>query len=126
MTLQNLKTLSYNFPDQNVSLANEFTEKLNESFYSRFPNEAGLIIFSQAQESIHSTKRREHIKTRNMQIYHLGRNTRKVWSYKTDRLRMETNKSKVSLLPPLKNIYASYTTTYRKSKHQKGLRMVQQ
>ena len=75
MTLENLRTLSYNFPDQNVSLANEFTEKVN----SRLPNEAGLILLSQAQESVRSTKQREHIKTQNMQIYHLGRNTRKVW-----------------------------------------------
>ena len=63
VTLQNLKTLSYNFPDKNVSLAEEFNQKLDElyhSFYSRLPNEAGLIILPQAQESIRSTKRREH------------------------------------------------------------------
>ena len=31
---QNLKTLSYNFPDKNVSLANKFTEKLDELYQS--------------------------------------------------------------------------------------------
>ena len=63
VTLQNLKTLSYNFPDKNVSLSEEFTQKLDElyqSFYSQLPNEAGLIILPQIQESICSTKSREH------------------------------------------------------------------
>lgn len=102
VTLQNLKTLSYNFPDQNVSLANEFTEKLDElyqSFYSQLP---GLIILSQAQESIRSTKRREHI-NRNTEFANLPPRKKYKKSVdsrvgsKADRLRIEANKSKVSL-----------------------------
>ena len=64
VTLQNLKTLTYNFPDDNVTLAEEFTQMLDElyhSFYSRLPNEAGLIILPPTQESIRSTKKREII-----------------------------------------------------------------
>ena len=61
VTLQNLKTLSYTFPDKDVSLAEEFTQQLDElyrSFYSRLPNEAGLIILPQTQDSIHLTKKK--------------------------------------------------------------------
>ena len=61
VTLQNLKTLTYNFPG-NINLAEEFTQVLDElyqSFYSRLPNEAGLIILPPGQESIRSTKKRE-------------------------------------------------------------------
>ena len=102
--LQNLQTLSYNFPDKNVSLANEFTEQLDElyqSFYSRLPNEAGLIILSQAQESIRSTKRREHI-NRNTECASLPprkkykKSVDSRFGIKADRLRKEANKSMVS------------------------------
>ena len=63
VTLQNLKTLGYTFPDKDVCLAEEFTQQLDKlygSFYSRLPNEAGLIILPQIQDSIRSTKKREH------------------------------------------------------------------
>jgi hypothetical protein len=83
VTLQNLKTLSYTFPDKDVSLAEEFTQQLDElyrSFYLQLPNEAGLIILPQTQESIRSTKKgNTQTETQNMQIYHPGRNTKKVW-----------------------------------------------
>ena len=104
VTLQNLKTLSYNFPDKNVSLANEFTEKLDElyqSFYSQLPNEAGLVILSQAGESIRSTKQREHI-NRNMEYANLPprkkykKSVDSRFGSKANRLRKEANKSKVS------------------------------
>jgi hypothetical protein len=79
--LQNLKILRYTFPDRDVSLAGEFTQKLDDlhrSFYSRLPNEAGLIILPQTQESIRSTKKgNTQTETQNMQIYHPGRNINK-------------------------------------------------
>ena len=59
-----LKTLTYNFSDEDIQLAVEFTQKLDELyqyFYSTLPNEKGLIILTQNQESLRSTKRREHI-----------------------------------------------------------------
>ena len=64
VTLQNMKTLTYNFPDEDIQLAVEFPQKLDELyqyFYSRLRNEKGLIILTQIQESLRSTKRREHI-----------------------------------------------------------------
>ena len=66
VTLQNLKTLSYNFPTTNFDLAKEFTEQLDQlyqSFYAQLPNEAGLVVL---QESLRSTKRREKTKRPNL------------------------------------------------------------
>lgn len=66
VTLQNLKTLSYNFPANNSDLAKQFTEQLDQiyqSFYARLPNEAGLIIL---QGSLRSTKRREQRNSANL------------------------------------------------------------
>ena len=62
--LQNLKILTYNFSDKNVSLAPEFTHKLDEiyqCFYSKLPDAAGIIILPDPQNSLCSTKRREHV-----------------------------------------------------------------
>lgn len=59
VTLQNLKTLTYNFPKANAQLAKEFTEQLDQlhqSFYCRLPNEALIFL----QESLRSTKKGEH------------------------------------------------------------------
>lgn len=64
VTLQNLKTLTYNFPAEDIQLAKEFTEKLDgiyHSFYSRLPSETGLILLTQSQEALRSTRRREHL-----------------------------------------------------------------
>jgi hypothetical protein len=103
VTLQNLKTLSYTFPDRDVSLAEEFTQQLDElyqSFYSRLPNEAGLIILPPTQESIRSTKKREHT-NRNTEYANLPprkkykKSVDSRFGIKADRLRKETNKSKV-------------------------------
>ena len=63
ITLQNLKTLTYNFPITNTALASEFTQKLDDLyhlFYSRLPNEEGLIYLTQNQESFRSTKKRDN------------------------------------------------------------------
>ena len=59
ITLQNLKTLTYNFPTTDLNLAKEFTDQLDQlyqSFYTRLPSEAGLIVL---QSSLRSRKRRE-------------------------------------------------------------------
>ena len=59
VTLQNLKTLSYNFPANNYDLAKQFTEQLDQiyqSFYARLPNEAGLIILQGSQRKREQTK----------------------------------------------------------------------
>ena len=104
VTLQNLKTLSYNFPDKDVNLAKEFTQKLDElyqSFYSRLPNEAGIIILTQAQESIRSTKRREHM-NRNTNYANLPprkkfkKSVDSRFGIKADRSRKELSESKVN------------------------------
>ena len=103
VTLQNLKTLSYTFPDKDVSLAEEFTQQLDElyrSFYSRLPNEAGLIILPQTQDSIRSTKKREHT-NRNIECANLPprkkykKSVDSRFGIKADRLRKDTDKSKV-------------------------------
>ena len=104
VTLQNLKTLSYNFTDTDVNLAKEFTQKLDElyqSFYSRLPNEAGIIILTQAQESIRSTKRRVHM-NRNTNYANLPPRKKfknsvdSRFGIKADRLRKELSESKVN------------------------------
>lgn len=101
--LQNLKTLTYNFSDKNVSLALEFTHKLDElyqCFYSKLPNEAGIIILPDPQNSLRSTKRREHV-NRNTDFSNLPprkkykKSSDSRFGLKADRLRKEVN-SKVS------------------------------
>ena len=61
--LQNLKTLSYSFPPSDLQLAADFTQKLEElyhMFYSKLPNESGILIRPPDQKSLRSTRRREH------------------------------------------------------------------
>ena len=61
--LQNLKTLSYNFSPSDLQLAADFTQKLEElyhMFYSKLPNESGIVIRPPDQKSLRSTRRREH------------------------------------------------------------------
>lgn len=61
--LQNLKTLSYNFSPSDLQLAADFTQKLEElyhMFYSKLPNESGILIRPPDQKSLCSTRRREH------------------------------------------------------------------
>ena len=61
--LQNLKTLSYNFSPSDLQLAADFTQKLEElyhMFYSKLPNESGIVIRPPDQKSLRLTRRREH------------------------------------------------------------------
>ena len=61
--LQNLKTLSYNFSPSDLQLAADFTQKLEEPyhmFYSKLPNESGIVIRPPDQKSLRLTRRREH------------------------------------------------------------------
>ena len=61
--LQNLKTLSYNFSPSDLQLAADFTQTLEElyhMFYSKLPNESGILIRPPDQKSLRSTRRREH------------------------------------------------------------------
>ena len=61
--LQNLKTLSYNFSPSDLQLAADFTQNLEElyhMFYSKLPNESGMVIHPPDQKSLRSTRRREH------------------------------------------------------------------
>lgn len=63
VTLQNIKTLTYNFPSTDVQLATEFTEQLEQLyqfFYSKLPSEAGLIVLQQTHQSLRSTRKRDH------------------------------------------------------------------
>ena len=107
VTLQNLKTLTYNFPDDNTNLAEEFAQRLDElhqSFYSRLPNEAGLIILPPTQESIRSTKKREII---NKSTEYSNLPPRKKYKesvdsrvgIKADRLKKERSSMKVRYCP---------------------------
>ena len=61
--LQNLKTLSYNFSPSDLQPAADFTQKLEElyhMFYSKLPNQSGILIRPPEQKSLCSTRRREH------------------------------------------------------------------
>jgi len=60
--LQNLKTLSYNFSSSDLQLAADFTQKLEELyhiFYSKLPNESGILIRPPDKRSLHSTRQRK-------------------------------------------------------------------
>jgi len=60
--LQNLKTLSYNFSSSDLQLAADFTQKLEELyhiFYSKLPNESGILIRPLDKRSLRSTRQRK-------------------------------------------------------------------
>ena len=136
VTLQNLKTLTYNFPDDNVNLAEEFTQMLDElyhSFYSRLPNETGLIILPPAQESIRSTKKREII---NRSTDYSNLPPRKKYKksadsrvgIKADRLKKETSSMKVRLIWPQPSLHDCmlYLYTIGKSRGSKNIKQDQE
>lgn len=104
VTLQNLKTLSYNFPSTDSDLAREFTEQLDQlyqSFYARLPNEAGLIVL---QDSLHSTRKREGTKKSTQSVTYASLPPRKKFKsalskrvgIKAEQKRKELHQSKVS------------------------------
>ena len=136
VTLQNLKTLTYNFPNDNVNLPEEFTQMLDEfyhSFYSRLPNEAGLIILPPAQELIRSTKKREII-NRNTDYSNLPPRKKYKKSadsrvgIKADRLKKETSSMKVRLIWPQLSLHDCmlYLYTIGKSRGSKNIKQDQE
>ena len=106
VTLQNLKTLSYNFPQSDIELASEFSQTLEElyhSFYSRLPNNSGILIRQPDQDSMRSTRRRE---CRNISTHDCtslppckkARKASKRVGSKADKLRKDLQKSQVHII----------------------------